>query len=674
MRRIPIEIAKSLNFTGRLNSNERKVNVTLQSSPGTVWNSRHDLFLHNLGGFARRLTTFAGRLYALNSLGGLFSNTDLIDFGYGDGSFFVATSQAVSPTTSINPVFLFVAGQTKMRKVSTGNVVSNWGIAPPPFGFLGTFLAGGSSNIIGRYAYQYLNGNTGQRSTRNNPTPVFNSGGANVLLSGFTPSPDPQVTHQIVLRDVSGDGVFREVGYKPNDANTFTDVFANSDLTNNPVAVDLNTHGTPPLADLAVFWRGSVWLNDRSNPRRMWASVPGKMESFTVAGAFDIGEIGDEIKAAGVVAGNLYIWAQSRVYLVSGQYPLFTFDAIAELGCVGRYAISLTTDKAVFMSNGGVYEFNGATFKPLPDIWTLCDPDSHDGRRFTGRLLNDVVVGSDNRHTWVGWTQIDLVRVMYKFSHFTQTWTEHNPQLSVVAPALESFYSLGGYYDGSVLQLNSDQHRGAFILTTPELEFDLSRFLSIDVDYVGGPCILKGFVDGQHVGTTEIPASGIRTTANFPFAENVFGRRIYVSISQFVLGDTGIADLTIYVDELPTAVQLFDTGEVPISHNPSEPLDLIVHLVAPKLLSIDGQLFIDGRWAHGWQIPNIGPGFVGPLRFVVPPFNGRSARVVLRGSDFFCVLKIALRTAPLGDETVKEVELGGTYPAQLRKSQQALNA
>lgn len=657
MRRIRIDIAKSLSFTSRLNSAERKFNVTLQASPGVVGNSRADNVLFGeLGSFAKRIAKFDGLIFVMTADGALFRNGSLISFEYGNSSLFSS-----EPSSTASAPFLYVAGGNKMHKVATNGVIYNWGIVGPTSA-PNVAVAGGSSPIIARYAYQYYSSISDQRSNRSPATGVFNSTGQDVLVGLLNGSDDPQVTHIFILRDTNGDGVFRHVGTLPNVPNVsgiFTDTL---DIVTGDV--DTNDNAPPPIASLATLWRGSVWLNDVSNPRRLWPSVPGKLESFEIVGVNDIGEASDIIRAFGVVAGNLYVWTQNKVWIVSGEYPTFTFDAIADLGLISSYAISFSTDKATFASNSGVYTFNGATFTPLPDIWTFFDPDSHDERRFTGIDTNQCIVAANDRFTWVGWTKLNGERIMFQFSNFTQTWTERSP-LSAILHDRDPFHQIAGDYNSQIITLNSFPERGLFVLTTPELELDGAKFVSIEADGFGD-FFLTTYIDEEPVGTEAVTlhnVDGIRGRHTVPLPENSFGRRIYVTCQKTTFGTVGIADIFVNYDELPTPVTLYDSGEVPLSNNLTLPQALILHVFAPVLMTISGQLFIDGQLAYSGDTSPIGPGYVGPLRIVVPPIEGRSARVILRSVAYFCVMNVELGMTPLGDDTVKYIDLGGSYPA-----------
>lgn len=658
MRRIRIDIAKSLNFTARLNNNERKFNVTLQASPGVVGNSRLDNALYSgLGSFAKRIAKFSTQYYVMTADGALFRDSTLIAAQYEQASFFSAEPSSTAPIP-----FLYVAGGSKMHKVAAppGESIYNWGIVAP-IAAPNVAAVGGSTPIIARYAYQYYSSISDQRSNRSPATGIFNSSGQDVQVGLLNGSSDPQVTHIFILRDTNGDGVFREVGTILNDplvSGLFLDTL---DIVTG--TVDTNDNGPPPVASLATLWRGSVWLNDVTNPRRLWPSVPGKLESFEIAGVNDIGEASDTIRAIGVIAGNLYVWTQNKVWIVSGEYPTFTFDAIADLGLISSYSISFSTDKATFATYTGVYTFNGATFTPLPDIWTFFDPDSQDPRRFTGIDINQTVVAANDRFTWVGWTTEIGERIMFQYSNFTQTWTERSP-LSAILHDREPFHQIAGDYNNQIITLNSFPERGPFVLTTPQLELDGAKFISVEADGIGD-FFLGVHIDGKpsvFEAVTLHNVDGIRGRHTVPLPDNSFGRLIYVTCEKVNLGTAQIADIWVNYDELPIPVQLFDTGEVPLSNNETLPQNLILHVFAKELITVSGQLFIDGQLAYSGEIGPMGPGYVGPLRIVVPPIEARSARVILRSIAYFCVMNIELGLTPLGDDVVKYVDLGGTYP------------
>jgi hypothetical protein len=185
-----------------------------------------------------------------------------------------------------------------------------------------------------------------------------------------------------------------------------------------------------------------------------------------------------------------------------------------------------------------------------------------------------------------------------------------------------------------------------------------------------GDFFLTTYIDGKARGTELVSLANIdgprgRHTVTLP--DNSFGRRIYITCQKAEFGAVGIADIWVNYDELPIPVVLFDSGEVQLSNNIAQPQWLILHVFAPVLMQITGQLFIDGQLIFSGDTAPIGPGYVGPLRVVVPPIEGRSARVILKSVAYFCVMNVELGGTPLGDDTVKYVDLGGRYPAQVER-------
>lgn len=664
MRRIRIEIDQSLQFTRRLNSAERKFNVSLQASPGAVLNSRADaVLIAGLGSRAKRITRWNGKTYTMTVDGSLFSNAVSIDNSYGNSQFVVGSSLAIPHVP-----FLFVAGGTKMRKISVTDNIQNWGISPPTSALTPALGGGSGTAIHGRYAYQYWNSTTGHVSNRNTPSANFDSTGQQVTVSGFVASTEVGVTHQYVLRDTNGDGVFKRIGLKGNDTANFTDSLTDANLAAAGFGqVDTNDNGTPPLSDVAAIWRNSVWLVDGTNRRRVWASVPGKLESFSIQGIYDLGEANDEIRAMGVVGGNFYVWTQNRIYLASGEWPLFTFDAISHLGVASAYSISINVDRAVFGMNSGLYEFNGAKFMPLPDIWTLFDPNSTDPRRYTGIVVNDFVVGNDERFIWAGWVKTDNAPVMFEFESFTQKWTERTA-LSAFDSNHDPFYYIAGDYSNNILELNKGV-RGLFILTSPELEMDLSRMLAVELDYEGQSFDVGIYIDGVLITQATVPALTQRGRYTINLPENTVGRQMYFTATRTTAGDVGIADVYLFIDELPLAVQTFDSGEYLLAHNKLLPQELLVHVYAHEQVTINGELFIDGTKVQEFTFS--GQGFIGPLRFVPTVQEGRSARVTMKGDGFFNVLLVSLGLTVLGDDVKKRIDLGGEYVAATRQKQRA---
>jgi hypothetical protein len=666
VRRIPIEIVKGLKFIDALNSKERQINMTLDVAPGAIYNTRadtHEFFVGNQ--HIKRMINWNGSTYSMRADGVLVRNGDFLESGYGDVSFMVA-----QPTATTQGEYLFIAGSTKMIKYNSSGQVFNWGITAPTVA-LTPSLAGGSATIQGRYTYQYYSDTTGQRSNFAPLSANFDSTGQEVLLQGFVASTDPQVTHQVILRDLDGGGTFFEVAFKANDTADFTDDLNDASLVTNPEAT--NDHGTPLNANLAIMWGGSAWLNDVNSRYRLQVSVPGRPGSFEAVGFNDLGDLTEVIRAFGVIGGELFIWTHKRIYRVSGEYPFFFFNPISDLGLISSYSISFTVDTAAFGSNSGVWLFNGASAQQLPDIWALFDPNSPDPRRYGGFDPNNFIVGTDNRNVWVTWHAQDLQIRTYQYSLTTKTWSQRQIPLSVINWGTDSFFTQAGDFNGNVIRLNGGL-RGFFEFVTSQIDIEFAEIINAEINYLGGPVHWWASVDEVEIYLGILPFQAVAKPVNVALPQNVYGRTIFFKFLNAGGQDFGVDKLFAFVNEFPIANTVWDSGEIPLGHYKQTPQDLILHFAIMFQSDLAVTVYIDGKVTEFFGIPQAGPGYVGPLRFSLKPIDGRSVRVKIISVARFVIFNALLGITPLGDQTIKSVELGGEYINLTRKAQRALRS
>lgn len=135
-----------------------------------------------------------------------------------------------------------------------------------------------------------------------------------------------------------------------------------------------------------------------------------------------------------VLSGNLFIFSESNIYVLSGYSPdSFTLSTfIVDLGIstttsYPRNLLSTSNNKAYFYNNGDIYEFNGSNYPKL-----ISHPEYSNGNNTNGiysgiaELSSNYSIVSDLNYVYVydATTALFTSNVYYKFNIEGRTWVK----------------------------------------------------------------------------------------------------------------------------------------------------------------------------------------------------------------------------------------------------------
>lgn len=420
-----------------------------------------------------------------------------------------------------------------------------------------------------RYKYAYANSKTGHLSNLN-ATPSAAISGFNdpVLVTGFVPGPVASGVDAIVLfRDVGSDGNYRAISAAVPTTSQIID--------NVPIERlqwdDTNNHAPPPRATQAIEYKGSVWLNDTTNPRRVWRSVPGEYESFSLqanSGFFSIsGSEGDEVVALAVVRGQLYILTHYSILQVLNPTDVPIFAKIANLGLVTNYSHFSTKDFLIFTSYTGIYIFDGAEVRPLPDINALFNLHTTHVDAVRGNNIGTVRIGSDTKYIWVTYNNQLGQPIMFTYNIEEKKWTQDFTPMTgheEDQTSVEHSASNGG----AVFRMYSAPSFAFFVVTTREIELNRISFIySIGLEHKSNSAIKVNIIlNGIVIKAVTLPSSPtVRKWSFITLPSNTIGQFLQLVIGS-TSGYTEIYSAYAEIKEIEDTVY-YDTGYVTLGND-----------------------------------------------------------------------------------------------------------
>jgi hypothetical protein len=530
------------------------------------------------------------------------------------------------------------------------------------------FYAGprGQDDALGaRYKYAYYSSATDTHSNLNlNPSAGIIGQNGLVNISGFTPPlGDAQITEYEVFRDVGGDGNYRHVGFLPLTETSFSDNISINQLGD----LDLNNSSVPPRASLIVDYKGSVWLNDLSNKRRLWRSVPGRYESFSLqpdSGFFDVSVVGDEIIDMGIVGGNFYLVTKKSIIQVLAAELVPSFIEVVNLGSVSEMATYFYKDYLIFVNNTGIYRFDRANLTKLPHIETLFNPLSSDARAINSTTIESITLGSDAKHIWfsVGTSK------MYVYSIDSNEWTEESIILVAhetdqigflhIAADINTVYNIYGSNNYEKLSIRSDRLELPTIGHINDIEIEYFSTVDLTVNVI---------IDGERVIEHILLHNMHRLWTLFNLFE-ILGQQVEL---EFISPSNGLTELY--------SCQINYTSLLDQTHYDSEYFKLpdertaIVELYTKIYGLEDGQVearvYVDDKVSRTILI-NLERNKISTLRHTIKPLVGTVGRVDLMGVRFSSI-SMTLNSILLGNGERRSIQLpaGDNRRARLTNDQ-----
>jgi hypothetical protein len=670
VKKLPLSISQGLRFSARGAQDEQMLDVVFSASRGVVASAKKNK-LQIFGALpspVRRMlfNNNDGSVYTLLANGDFRRGSVFIDGGYVPGQLIM-----MSPNSTYAVPHVFIAA-TKMTKYD-GTSVSFWGISPPPAQALGiNVVAGGTmDDLVGRrYKYRYITNTTSVSNLNATPSPpaAAPTGGGTVTVSGFVPSPSSNVTGIQVFGDVGKNGTYQLVGQKGNDSIPFIDVVPVSALGD----VDLNNNAPPPRASLVAFFAGSAWLNDVNAPGRLWRSVPGQMESFTVSGFFPITEANDDIKYIAVVAGQLYIWTLKRLLRVVGADTTTPrFLPIAHIGAMHDRAVSVRRDRVEWFNDAGLYTFDGTQSQIMSDVSTLFTPTSTDARRVNITALDFAVVGGDDLNVWFAYADISGRHRQLVYDREARQWTESSTVFIAHDAEGVAVRHLAATESSTIVSVyNDDVNYEQMSWRTVDAEFaniaadgilqqrtyGLSRITNVGIEYASTVALTASvYVDDVLQATQTLAAASNRTWSYVTMAEAV-GQRLSVGVVANAAGLSEIFAVEAFLEELGDDIGRFDSGEITLGRELVVPVELFVHLYALASQTVTITWYVDGTVTTPVLSVAVGAGsFV--KRSLLVPKAGNTGRLVISSTGRFVPFKLHVGTITLGTQEIHDVDI-----------------
>lgn len=248
--------------------------------------------------------------------------------------------------------------------------------------YLGALLAtdsGSGSGITGTYTYKVSCYTTDFELSLGNPSNTIVMGGHTVNLS-MIPICTPTFLGETVIgrhiyRTGAGDSTYKLItgGTIDNVITTLTDSTADGSRT---TLLAPTTISAPPMGRLSIIHDNRLWIaNDPNHPSRIYYSEDSSHDVFLPTSFLDIRQNdGDEITFAQNVLGVLTIGKTNSIQKVYTTGDPSTDWAISDpfsfVGCAAMYTAKNTPLGLVYLSNNGIYLFDGQYSTLLSDAVT----------------------------------------------------------------------------------------------------------------------------------------------------------------------------------------------------------------------------------------------------------------------------------------------------------------
>lgn len=232
-------------------------------------------------------------------------------------------------------------------------------VAPTLAAGAGTGLTG---SYIGYYTFAHKIGDTLVHESSLSPgTSTVVLANQNRSWTGFpTSAPDPRVNYIRLYVSVAG-GTPKFVMEKAiGDSDTITEAIADAFL----LEEGSSARGVPPYSLYIEAYHGRMFYVDPAHPDRLYFSELNEMESVD-----DLSWIptqgGETITGIRVVRGQLVVFCRNVTYIVQGfDDNDLTMDRISPaIGCIAPYSIVNINEVLYFMSERGVFTYDGSAFR-----------------------------------------------------------------------------------------------------------------------------------------------------------------------------------------------------------------------------------------------------------------------------------------------------------------------
>jgi len=284
------------------------------------------------------------------------------------------TPTALYDFTTINSYAIFVNGVDQNLK-SIGNPTPG---GTPTYYTLGipaplvapTAVVGGAGVLTGAYSYHYTYVNSqGQES---NPSPVSATVNPAAQLVNLTipvaPAPvgaSQQVTARYIYRTEAGGTTYFRVGTIGDNITTaFADNIPDSGLG---IQLEFDNNFPPPLSMIENH-KDRLWGVDPNFPSNLLFSKQYREGQWPILNSIPVGlDDGDVITSLVSFFDVLVVFKRKSIYVVSGDqefnFQLQEAQTDNRIGSVNNRCTAVVDNKVFFLSERGVYSFDGLRVK-----------------------------------------------------------------------------------------------------------------------------------------------------------------------------------------------------------------------------------------------------------------------------------------------------------------------
>lgn len=206
--------------------------------------------------------------------------------------------------------------------------------------------------------------------------------GHDINLSMIPICPDTYLGQAVVGRKIyrngNGDTTYKLLSngtIANNTAVTLTDSDADGDR-GSLLTSDVTTTSAPPMGRLSVIHKNRLWIaNDPNHPSRAYYSEDSSHDVFLPSSYLDIRQNdGDEITMIQNVLGQLTVGKTNTIQKIYTDGDPTTdwsiSDPFSSVGCAAMYSAKMTPYGLIYLSNNGIYAFDGINSTLLSDAVT----------------------------------------------------------------------------------------------------------------------------------------------------------------------------------------------------------------------------------------------------------------------------------------------------------------
>lgn len=246
--------------------------------------------------------------------------------------------------------------------------VSLWNIVNDGTAMTGTAVTGTGLDVgTYGYCYTYWNDMVGQESPPmavNTVTTVSDS--QIVDLSEIIRSEDPQVTHKFIYRTVADGATYYYVDAIENPITIYEDSTPDASLNE---IITTEDYTSLPICNIFTVYNDRVFM--AGNPtyqNRMFFSEPGYPDRYNEA--YNYLDYESRITALCRVESGLFVFEKNKTWFESGSGPnnFSRYLLSNTVGCTNKNGVAYLDKTPVWISDDGVYTYDGTTVKLLSEF------------------------------------------------------------------------------------------------------------------------------------------------------------------------------------------------------------------------------------------------------------------------------------------------------------------